>query len=93
MMHIQFSDPTNADPITVDGSVEWDHDDSECTVSVPITSPVYARLSMSGLRTYTLTIDTGPNTEWRGTMTRFRPGGNTVFVYATGQTYIDEDMD
>lgn len=84
-MDIQISDPTNADPMSVVGDVLFEGDDDRtCVVTLPIDSPVYARLMMSGLRAYRISMSTGPGTSWSGTMTRWRIGGNRVYLTCDG---------
>ena len=90
-MHIQVSDPTNADPMDIDGDVTFDSDDTQCTITIPIDSPITSRLMMSGLRKYHVHIDTGPGMEWIGTLTRWRVGGNRVYLYCMGDVTEQDD--
>lgn len=88
-MHIQMSDPTNADPMDIDGDVAFDSDDTQCTITMPIDSPIASRLMMSGLRRYLVSMDISPGVTWSGSVTRWRIGGNRVYVYAVGQQMVD----
>ena len=88
-MHIQMSDPTNADPMDIDGDVTFDSDDAQCTITIPIDSPIASRLMMSGLRKYLVSIDISPGVTWSGSVGQWRIGGNRVYVYAVGQQMVD----
>lgn len=87
-MDISISDPTNADPMSVSGDVEFNSDDTECTITLGIDSPIYSRLQMSGLRKYRVDMETGPDVWWTGDITRWTIGGNRVYLYCMGQLFI-----
>lgn len=90
-MQVQISDPTNADPMVISADVSFSNDMDTCTMTMPIDSPIYSRLSVSGLRRYTVSVVNGTET-WHGTLTRWRPGGNKLTL-TIQHTWTDQHGD